>query len=139
MAADMFGDVAMREILADTSALLPALFAVPVVVLLFGLRKEVSPIRFKVAAAIVAVCATASLMIALGYTPLPPFNRLVRDVVAAVVLATIAPSAAAAVAAKMTRVQPLWRVSIGLGVGLLSIGLSPFILLLVHCTSGDCL
>lgn len=69
----------------------------------------------------------------------PSKNRLMRDVVAQAVLATLMP-VAAAIAVRQTANDPAWvRAIAGVMAALVVPAVYPIVLLLVHCSSGDCL
>ena len=77
----------------------------------------------------------------LGRAAEPRNNILARDIVASVTLAAAAP-AWAAWAAFVLHSQgfgPIRRALTSLALSLLLLAASPIILLVVHCTSGDCL
>jgi hypothetical protein len=66
-------------------------------------------------------------------------NMLSRDLVAVLVLVALAPVLAATGAAPC-RARAGWlRFTVSLSCGLVPLLAGPFILLMVHCTSGDCL
>jgi hypothetical protein len=77
----------------------------------------------------------------LGRAAEPRNNILGRDIVASVALAAAAPAWAAwaAFALHSQGFGPIRRAVTSLAMSLLLLAASPIIVLLVHCTSGDCL
>src|SRR3546814_701658 len=90
--------------------------------------------RFAIGGAIVASCI-GTLIIAFSQ----PSSPLVRDALAAFVVALIAPGASAALGASLRSFSAVTRFTGAMIVGLLLVCVSPLFLLIVHCTSGDCL
>ena len=90
--------------------------------------------RFVIGGAM-AVSCIGTLIIALSQSGSP----LIRDVLAAFVVALLAPGASAALGMSLSSFSAAARFSGALVAGLLLVCASPLFLLLVHCTSGDCL
>lgn len=118
----------------------PAVLAVFVLVVAGSRCSSASPrTRGALAVSSIAFSLCACLVIALREAAIPANNRLTRDVVAFVLIGGIAPSLAC-LGAGWHRLSAAWlRVMVSLAMGMLPLLASPAILLLVHCTSGDCL
>lgn len=87
----------------------------------------------------VGACFIAYLALSLHQALDPTNNRLVRDAVAFVTIGVISPGAAYG-AALLCRPRVAWvRATAPVVLGLIPILASPLALLLVHCSSGDCL
>jgi hypothetical protein len=81
----------------------------------------------------------ACLVLALREASIPVYNRLTRDVVAFALIGFVGPAIAYAFAFAR-RTFPLWmRMLLSLVAGIVPLVISPLLLLVVHCTSGDCL
>src|SRR3546814_19897174 len=90
--------------------------------------------RFAIGGAIVASCI-GTLIIAFSQ----PGSPLVRDALAAFVVALIAPGASAALGASLRSFSAVTRFTGAMIVGLLLVCVRPLFLLIVHFTGGDCL
>ena len=91
--------------------------------------------------AVVLVLLTLFLSggLALVFASTPSRNLLMRDVVAQTILATLMP-VATSIAVRQTANDPPWaRAIAGVMAALVVPAVYPIVLLLVHCSSGDCL
>ena len=87
----------------------------------------------------VAFALVACLLLALRQASETQVNLLTRDVIALVVIGGHAPCLSF-VAARFSRLaEGLLRATVAVVAGLIPILVSPWIVLMVHCTSGDCL
>ena len=88
-----------------------------------------------VIATAIAASGVGALIISLSQDGSP----LIRDVVAAVIVALLAPGLTAALGVVLGSAPAAARFFGALAAGLVLLCASPLFLLLVHCTSGDCL
>ena len=93
--------------------------------------------RFSATAVVFALAASTALALHAAADPIN--NRLGRDTVAFVLIGTLAPTTAGLVAFIARRNSAWLRGIAPLLAGILPLASSPLVLLLVHCTSGDCL
>ena len=118
------------------AAFWPAVLAVFTVVFV-GVRfpPHLHKVFFVGASASLALC----LGLALREASIPANNLLTRDVAAYAVVGALAPIASYC-AALLCRHRPAWvLVAVPAATGLVPVLASPFVLLMVHCSSGDCL
>lgn len=100
------------------------------------------PCRWWSVVTIVSVVSLATnCVISFDEASQPVNNLLVRDVVAWILLAGVIPFLVAAVSRSIARNRKgVWlRTIVAVLVLVLLAGATPFVLLFVHCTSGDCL
>jgi hypothetical protein len=87
----------------------------------------------------ISLSGLSSLAIALHDAGNPVNNLLTRDIVAIAFLGLTAPAVTALMARFLGHSFAPFRLSVSAIVGFAVISISPVLLLLVHCTSGDCL
>jgi len=120
----------------------PAVAAVAVLAALSASRLATDSARWKLVSALVIAAGVALYAPSLLLRGADPRNNLlIRDLVAALLLAAGGPALAAWSAHRLQRrgIGPTWRAMTCLVLGLLWVAASPFVLLFAHCTSGDCL
>jgi hypothetical protein len=90
---------------------------------------------------ITAAVAAAYLPLILGFAANPYNNVLGRDVVASLVIAVALPLLTGAIGWQLIRLgaHPVLRILVPLCIALPLLAVSPIAILLVHCTSLDCL
>ena len=116
----------------------PSVLAV-IVVAGIGTKDRVPGSRWRLAFVVAAVAGVMCLAIAMWEATDPIQNLLVRDIAARAIFGAAAPLVAAS-AVRLVSGGPAWlRGGVGLVSGLAVLGISTVVLLLVHCTSGDCL
>ncbi len=131
----------MIEFIASTApAALLEFWPVTIAVLVVAAAMAHRPSTLRSSRGLVVIAAivgsaVGALVISLSQDSSP----LIRDVVAAVVVALLAPGTAAALGALLGAGPTAARFFGASVAGLLLLCASPLFLLLVHCTSGDCL
>jgi hypothetical protein len=94
---------------------------------------------WRVALGLAVAAAALNVVIGLAHQSNPANNVLNRDIGAIVVLAFACPIVSASFAARLAQKSALTRSAVATAVVAAFVFVSPFIVLIAHCTSGDCL
>jgi hypothetical protein len=87
----------------------------------------------------IAVSGIVGFTTALHYSTNPQHNWLIRDIIAFTIFSIASPALTAITASLLVRAKTVIRFLVSAFVGLLLLLVSPLVILLVHCSSGDCL
>ena len=94
---------------------------------------------WRVALGLAVAAVALNVAIGVAHKSNPANNILNRDIGAIAVLAFACPIVSASFAARLAQKSALTRFAVATAVVAAFVFVSPFIILIAHCTSGDCL